>query len=402
MICEYTSINIGQRLLNKCKPSNEGCPKKAMDVWNKSAPAPSDHPYLVDKRISPHKVKIHSDSLIIPIGDNNEIISLQIIDPNGVKTFFSGARVRGGYYPIGKIHDAKIICIAEGFATAATIHEATKYTVVVAFNAGNLVRVAKTIRDRLPNATMIICADDDAKTHGNPGISSAIEAARTVNGVVAVPEFGMSRRERDTDFNDMANLLKQESVSSVINKAIRCGSEATIASAALANWEAPLPIGGEEQSKPYPLESLPKIVREAVEEVIAFTKAPVVLAASSALSVLSLAIQGHVDVARADKLSGSVGLFLLTIADSSERKSTCDKLFIKPILDYEEKQSKEFKRKLNEYKASQDAWSVKSEFVKTQIRQLMKKKMSTEEMEKKLSDLEQNKPELLILTDSVE
>ncbi len=70
---------------------------------------------------------------------------------------------------------------------------------------------------------------------------------------------------------------------------------------------------------------------------------PLPLVASSALGALSLAIQPHVDMKRAEKLSGPVGLFLLTVADSGERKSTCDGFFLKGLRDYEEAQAEAFK-----------------------------------------------------------
>ena len=60
--------------------------------------------------------------------------------------------------------------------------------------------------------------------------------------------------------------------------------------------------------------------------------------ASSALGALSLTGQAYVDVKRAEGLTGPTSLFLLTIADSGERKSTCDKFFTEPIRNYERQQ----------------------------------------------------------------
>ncbi|MDP2783291.1 MAG: DUF3987 domain-containing protein [Sulfurimicrobium sp.] len=90
------------------------------------------------------------------------------------------------------------------------------------------------------------------------------------------------------------------------------------------DWPEPQPLAAKVAAEPYPFDALPETIRAAVEEVQGFTKAPVPLVASSALAALSLAIQAHADVKRAEKLAGPVGLFLLTIADSGERKSTCD------------------------------------------------------------------------------
>ncbi len=99
-------------------------------------------------------------------------------------------------------------------------------------------------------------------------------------------------------------------------------------------WPEPQPLATKVEPEPYPLDALPDAIRAAVKEVQGFTKAPVPLVASSALAALSLASQAHADAKRAEKLTGPVSLFLLTIADSGERKSTCDGFFTKAIRDY--------------------------------------------------------------------
>ena len=75
---------------------------------------------------------------------------------------------------------------------------------VVAFNAENLLAVAEWVRQQYPDDKIIVCADDDHTTAGNPGIIKASEAARAVNGLVAVPVFGENRKADDTDMNDLA------------------------------------------------------------------------------------------------------------------------------------------------------------------------------------------------------
>ena len=144
--------------------------------------------------------------------------------------------------------------------------------------------------------------------------------------------------------------------------------------------------------EPYPLDALPDTIRAAVEEVQGFTKAPVPLVASSALAALSMAAQAHIDVRRAEKLSGPVGLFLLTIADSGERKSTCDGFFTKAIREYEEEQAEAGKPALEDHKAKIAAWESKHAGVKDKIRQLAKGNKPTADMESALRDLELNKP----------
>ena len=244
---------------------------------------------------------------------------------------------------MGNPEGAAALCIAEGFATGATIHEATGYPVAVAFNAGNLVPVAKAIRERFAELRLIVCADDDAAAEGNPGISKATEAAGSVGGLVAIPDFGNDRPEGATDFNDLAQQLGMQTVERAIaNAAAPTSTEpqpgthnATVDDTYDGNWLEPQPLAVKVEPEPYPLDALPDTVRAAVFEVQGFTKAPIPLVASSALAALSLAIQTHADAKRAEKLHGPVGLFLLTIADSGERKSTCDGFFMKAIRDYD-------------------------------------------------------------------
>lgn len=157
-------------------------------------------------------------------------------------------------------------------------------------------------------------------------------------------------------------------------------------------WTDPQPLTAKVKPEPYPVEALPPTVRMAVEEVAGFVKAPVPLVASSALSALSLALQAHADVKRAEKLTGPIGLYLLTIADSGERKTTCDGFFTKAIRDYEKQQADAFKQPLKDHKAAIGAWEAECGGVKEKIRQLAKAGQPTDSMKMALRDLERNKP----------
>lgn len=159
------------------------------------------------------------------------------------------------------------------------------------------------------------------------------------------------------------------------------------------SWPEPQPLSAKIDPEPYPIDALPDTVRKAVEEVVGFVKAPVPLVASSALAALSLAIQAHTDVERLEKLHGPVGLFLLTIADSGERKSTCDGFFTKTVSDYEETQAEAAKSALKDHRAAVEAWEAKRGGVKEKIRHLAKDGKPTASMESALRDLEHDKPE---------
>lgn len=175
---------------------------RAGTIWQEAVPATAEHAYLKRKGVGPHGARVHRGALIVPLRQAGELRSLQFIGEDGEKRFLTGGQVKGCYFAIGK--PESVLCIAEGFATGATIHEATGHAVAVAFNAGNLEPVARAIRERFPALRLIVCADDDWRTDGNPGKTCAHEAARGVGGLVAVPTFGDCRGAKQTDFNDMA------------------------------------------------------------------------------------------------------------------------------------------------------------------------------------------------------
>lgn len=163
--------------------------------------------YLSAKQVQAYGVKELNGALVIPMRDaGGKLWNLQFIYPDGKKRFRTGGKKRGCYARIAGSKDAdkRTICIAEGYATAATIRQATGYAVAVAGDAGNLEPVARAIRSNKPDARLIICADDDHMTEGNPGITKAKAAAQAVGGFVAVPKFGSDRPEKATDFNDLA------------------------------------------------------------------------------------------------------------------------------------------------------------------------------------------------------
>ena len=158
--------------------------------WKDARPAAADHPYLKRKGVKPHGTRVGRDGwLLVPMRDaSGKLWNLERIAPaksddggNEKKGLFRGRRT-GCYYSIGGVGGAAALCIVEGAATAASVHEATGYPVAAAFNAGNLLAVAKALRDKFPDLPLILCADDDAATPGNPGLTKAREAARVVGG----------------------------------------------------------------------------------------------------------------------------------------------------------------------------------------------------------------------------
>jgi putative DNA primase/helicase len=177
----------------------------ALALWEAAAPLVA-HPYLAAKGVKPYGIRADADHLLVPMRDTaGKLHSLQTIAADGTKRFMPGGRVKGCYHAIGRPGGRVIVC--EGYATGATLHEATGDGVAVAFNAGNLQAVAVALRAKYPCLTIVVAADDDWKTPGNPGLTAAKLAAAAVGGLLAVPDFtGLPRGDRDSDFNDLHRL----------------------------------------------------------------------------------------------------------------------------------------------------------------------------------------------------
>ncbi len=199
------------------KARRQAAAAEAVRIWRESS-TPTHHNYLARKGIGPCGAKLYQECLVLPLHDTTGAIhSLQFISPEGEKRFLPGGRVQGGYFSMGKPEG--VLCIAEGFATGASIHLATGHAVAVTFNAGNLEAVAKALRAKYHDLKLILCADDDTKTEGNPGLTKATEAAQAVGGLLAVPDFGDTRPDGATDFNDLAQAQGLEAVKNAIEAA---------------------------------------------------------------------------------------------------------------------------------------------------------------------------------------
>ncbi len=150
--------------------------------------------YLKRKKIKNYGLRFQGDILIIPIHDNNKKLwGFQRINADGSKYFTVNAKVSGNYYLIGEIKSEALVC--EGYATGATLHEATGLPVLVAFNAGNLAPVCL----QFPDVTLTVCGDEDAFKKENVGRKKALACAAER---IIFPEFE-SQDGEPTDFNDL-------------------------------------------------------------------------------------------------------------------------------------------------------------------------------------------------------
>ena len=175
---------------------------KAAKLWEAASPDRA-HPYLARKQIPGTGARVVRDQLLVPMRHGpGPLVGLQVIQADGSRKFLTGTPAAGAYMTLGKPSRTGWVVICEGYATGVSIHLATGYCVVVAFSAGNLLAVAAKIRAALSEAVLVLAADDDFQTQGNPGVTAAHAAAAAVSGLVAVPRW-IDDRGEGTDFNDL-------------------------------------------------------------------------------------------------------------------------------------------------------------------------------------------------------
>lgn len=276
-----------QKAAEETADAHAAAAKRALVLWDEATPLEGDgHPYLQHKGVQSYGLRvgrwekvdagtgecvtITTNGLLIPIRDRRRALwSLQCIFPEagGRKLYLKDSAKKGNFHPIGKpqVVDGKVVFIlAEGYATAASVHAATGHMVLVCFDVGNLVVVARSIRQRSPDAVIIFAADNDTETEGNPGVTLAVAAARVVGGLVAVPPPG--------DFNDLQLAAGLEAVAECISEATHptphedrqpvgdMGKEPELRRQKESQFGIPVDLFNVDPVPPIPLDSLPAAI----------------------------------------------------------------------------------------------------------------------------------------------
>ena len=303
--------------------------KMATETWENALQI-SSHPYLTSKRIKPHIARERMGQLIIPVlGNDNSIQSLQFIEASGTKRFMSGGKMQGGRCWIGKSDTTKPILITEGFATAASLHEATGWPVCISFSAGNLQRVASDVRIQFPKASIMICGDDDRDKNVNIGRTKAIEAANAIDAVAVFPVF---KNDTGSDFNDMSaqyglEAIRAHVVSALSMRPIDDDPERE-------PWSDPQPIPNELLPViPFDYSLLPVSIRQWVSDISERMQCPPDFVAAGAMVVLSSVIGRKACIApkRVDNWRVIPNLWAVIVGRPGVMKSPALSEVMKPI-----------------------------------------------------------------------
>lgn len=221
--------------------------RKAEEIWNAAVPASDDHCYLIRKKIKAQGCRIGTwhvfdsetgqhrivteKALLVPIKDHaGKLWGLQAIFPAKDeklardRDYLRGIKKTGNFFGLtsGKKmpHNGRpVFILAEGFATAVSIFEATERRVLACMDASNLASVAAVIRGRLPEALIVIAADHDDNAAGEKAAQRAIEAAGGRFAAYVMPEACPG------DFSDLWVADRAELIIRHINDAIERASD---------------------------------------------------------------------------------------------------------------------------------------------------------------------------------
>ncbi len=185
--------------------------RKELSAIIARCPPVANHEYLNMKGVKAHGLLAgKNNELYIPFHDiDDNFITVQRILPDGSKFLWSGCGKTGGFLKI--VGDSRVILIAEGYATAASLFEATGYTCIMAIDAGNLSPVAKAIQLKHPRSAIIICCDNDQFKSSNTGADKGKQILSSLGIPYVLPKFE-DISSKPTDFNDLAQLEGVEAV----------------------------------------------------------------------------------------------------------------------------------------------------------------------------------------------
>lgn len=291
---------------------------KAAAILKASTAVTGENPYQLRKQVSPTATLREIDAgtaaailgytpksggeplegrlLVVPVKQGDALSTVELIDGKGRKTALAGRGSKaGGHWAARRPpDDADVLLVGEGVATVLSASEATGHVGIAALASGNLMAVAKAMRDRYPDAELVLLADL-LKTTGLPD-PHAVEAARAVGGRLAIPGFGPQRDPSDKDFNDLL---------------VRCGAEAVqkaVASASAPSaqqpepdadaWGDPLPVPTMLLPvEPFDTELLPAALRAWVADIADRMQCPPDFPAVGAMVALSSVIGRKASIA---------------------------------------------------------------------------------------------------------
>jgi phage/plasmid primase-like uncharacterized protein len=195
------------------------------EIWINAGAASADHPYLARKGVQPHGSRVTGDGrLIVPLYDaDGQLSSLQYISADGDKKYHQGGATGSCFWSVGVPAQGDQVYLAEGFATAATIHQITGKAVFVAYSASNLLHVTGILRDQYDE--VVIVADNDKS---GVGLNYAEQAAAKYGARIVMPPIEGDANDYAQAGHDLLELLEPKSDDWLIKADDFCSKPAPI------------------------------------------------------------------------------------------------------------------------------------------------------------------------------
>lgn len=237
---------------------------EAVLLWD-SAKTTGNSAYLKRKGVQAHGVRYAPDGrVLVPLRDAaGKLWNVQRIAPTKPTTggtdklFLKGGCKAGLWHLLVTVAvpadtvgtTPAVLLVAEGYATGASLFEATGRAVAVAFDAGNLAHVARALRAQYPGALIVVCGDDDVQTFAdkghNPGRDKATAAAASVKGLAVFP---VGLPSGCSDFNDLHQAHGLDAVRQCVQAAIDAHLAGLADSAAAGKAGTPTKAKGRKQA----------------------------------------------------------------------------------------------------------------------------------------------------------
>lgn len=324
--------------------------KNLSSIFNNfsSEPTEGQKKYLLSKEIEPTpfsgiRFGTYRDqpSTIIPYQNvEGNIVCLQHILPDGKKIFHKGSASSGTFFPITPIEGVEIVFLTEGYATAHSLQQVAlkmeqQASVVSCGSVSNIPIVAKALKGKHKDINIIIAPDRPKNFTGSEPVNKAVQSCRDlgINKFV----FPMKMEEGD-DWND---LLKEFSIPAVLTDVEDQLSNPDLSILKEEEVETP-----SLEPKPFPFQYLPSNSIEYARELANKNMIADSIVGGSILALCSLLVQRNATI-KASHTQHPLSLFILTVAESGEGKTTIENHLKRPIEDKERVDYKLYKEEFN-------------------------------------------------------
>lgn len=185
--------------------------KTLQQIWEGLPDATDDHPYLINKKINNHglRVTIGDDRLVYPLyNDSGELCSIQYISGDGKKQNYKGVSAKNLVNVFGHTDDASRVFIATGYSTCASIYESTNEPVISVLGDSNLQGGVEYALKHYSNAKIFLIVDNDSdkKNSGQNAAAKIISDYPSINSLI-IPTIGHDANDYVNSGGDLESLI---------------------------------------------------------------------------------------------------------------------------------------------------------------------------------------------------